>query len=230
MILTTNAISVVLGVRNNKDVLQNTLPLWARVCASYTKGSELVICDDGSDDGTSEFVEEFMEAWKNGGLKIAYIKRDYSGDLSPARIYNAAKDYVESPYVMFATGDSYPKGKLLLDYMADLNDGVVLLGLREYIKGFMDYTMVKREGLSNDARYYDLEKNPNPENIFIGNNFVVPKKLLEEVGWVNTRSSVYRNGRHREYTLERMFLDIRAKTDAKLLPVPDAKVLVVKHI
>lgn len=223
MILTSKSISVVLGVYNQGHLLIKTLELWKKVCLSYKAGSELIICDDGSDDETEDVIVDFMDRNANCGLMIMYLRKDRAGTAELSANLNQALPYISGKYTLFAMGDSYPTSRLLESYGEKLDPRTVLSGLRQGIQGLFDYSNVTPDYRYNSVVYTSISEVDSPWEGFTGNNFVIPTGMLLSLGGFN---EVFKGYGAEDWELAALAY---YKECASFMAVPDAKVYHVNH-
>ena len=217
MILDEKSISVVVVVNNNLDVLEKALQLWTMVCTRYRHGAELVICDDGSEDGTEEFMSSYLEQVKAIGLRVAYIRKSKGNSLELCSNINQAQEYLNGKYVLFATGNSYPRGYLLDEYEKYLDDDTILSGIQQEISEVFNHVTIREERRSYESRYQLLDKDLEPWRAVVLNNSIWPVRVLEDIGWFNKEFD------GKEKAEQEAAMLALYKTGAKFRSVPGAK-------
>jgi len=223
MLLTNKSVSVVLGVYNQANILERTLPIWAAECISYREGSELIICDDGSTDNTSEVVDAFMEKMSTSGLRIVYLKKERAKKPQLSKSLNMALPFITARFVLFAMGDSYPAGHILSDYKPFLDEQSILSGLRKGIKGPFNYSTITKDYRTYTPQYTSIGESNRPWLGFTGNNFVMPFSMLSDMGGWNEGFQGY-GAEDWELAAFAYFA-----YSAKFVPVPDACVYHITH-
>lgn len=189
MILNENSIAIAIAMKDDLEILKQTLPVWVRVAAAYGNGSEIFLIDNGSSDGTADYFDTYLSSYVSSGVRIIFVNNP-EGNKSEG--YNKIKELVVAKFVLFTNGNCYPNGPILneYEYYIEENEKLVLNGIRKQVIAPFNYSIMKIEQMEHYQAWLDMEYSKEPYKYFIGNNSVFPVALLDEVGWWNTRFDV----------------------------------------